>query len=205
MKKLLIYIMLVSIIISCKNKKQEDACCKKPETSTDEKKFNTDITLYDIETIWTNQENNKMSLSDFKQKKAIVLAMIFTNCKAACPRITADLQRIEKEIPKDELDNVAFVLVTMDPDRDTPEQLKEFAGIHQLDLKRWTLLTATPSEVLEFANVLNVRINKTEDGNFDHSNIIHIINSNGNIVHQQIGLDINPTESIDIIKSILSK
>ncbi len=92
----------------------------------------------------------------------------------------------------------------MDPARDNPEQLAKFAAEHQLDLKRWTLLTGSESDVLEIANVLNVRISKTENGNFDHSNIIHIINRKGNIVYQQIGLAQEPTESLAKIYTLIN-
>lgn len=192
-----------SLILSCKNKEEKKGdCCKKPKTETGTSAVNSDITLHDISSEWTTQDNRKVKLADFKNK-VIVAAMIFTNCQSACPRITADLQRIETEIPDEKLKDVTFLLITMDPARDNPEQLTKFAMEHQLDLNRWTLLTGSESDVLEIANVLNVRISKTENGNFDHSNIIHIINSKGNIVYQQIGLAQEPKESIEKIKELL--
>lgn len=206
MKKL-IWILYVcfSVMISCKNKEEKkDSCCKNDKTETEVSAVNSDITLHDITSEWTTQDNRKVKLADFKNK-AVIAAMIFTNCQSACPRITADIQRIEEAISKDKLNDVSFVLITMDPNRDTPEQMTTFAKEHQLDLKRWTLLTGNESDVLEIANVLNVRINKTSDGNFDHSNIIHIINSKGNIVYQQIGLAQEPTESIKKINELLEQ
>ena len=206
MKKIVFMISAVIVLLSsCKQKTEEKGeCCKKPKTEDSIKAFNSDITLHDLTSEWTTQDNRKVKLADFKNK-AIVAAMIFTNCQSACPRITADLQRIEAEIPEDNLKDVTFLLITMDPARDTPEQLTKFAAEHQLDAKRWTLLTGSKSDVLEIANVLNVRISETKDGNFDHSNIIHIINSEGNIVYQQIGLAQEPTESIEKILELTSK
>lgn len=203
MRKIVFIISAVILLLSsCKHKTEEkDACCRKPKTADSVSAFNSDITLHDIASEWTTQDNRKVKLEDFKNK-AIIAAMIFTNCQSACPRITADLQRIEAGIPKDKLNDITFLLITMDPKRDNPEQLTKFATEHQLDLKRWTLLTGSESDVLEIANVLNVRISKTENGNFDHSNIIHIINSKGNIVYQQIGLAQEPKESIEKISEL---
>ncbi len=195
------------LFTSCKHKTDEqDECCKKPSSATTDsiQAFNSDITIHDITSEWTTQDNKKVKLSDFKNK-AIVAAMIFTNCQAACPRITADLQRIEKEIPKDKLNDVSFLLITMDAKRDTPEQLKKFADDHQLDLNRWTLLTSNESDILEFANVLNVRFTETENGNYDHSNIIHIINDKGNIVYQQVGLAQEPEKSLEKINELINQ
>lgn len=205
MKKTILLTSIISLFLfSCKNKEQkEDDCCKKPDKK-ETVSFDSDISLHDLSSKWTTQDNKTIELKDIKAK-VIVAAMIFTNCKAACPRITADLQRIEQGIPKDKLDEVAFVLITMDPERDTPKQLASFAADHQLNLKRWTLLTGSESDVLEISNVLNVRMKKEANGNFDHSNIIHIINDKGNIVYQQVGLAIEPTESLSKINAILNK
>lgn len=205
MKNILLCLGFCALFIaSCKNNTEEKKeCCKKPE-STAPATFNSDITLHDIGSVWTTQDNKTMLLKDI-QSTVIVAAMIFTNCQGACPRITADLQRIEKAIPADKLNTVTFLLISMDPERDTPEQLTVFANEHQLDMKRWILLTGSESDVLEISNVLNVRTKKNEDGNFDHSNIIHIINSKGNIIHQQVGLAVEPTESIEKINELLSE
>ncbi|MFN8237850.1 MAG: SCO family protein [Chitinophagales bacterium] len=205
MKNLLLYLgFCILFSAACKNNTEEKkACCKKPESSTSST-YNSDATLHDISSVWTTQDKKTLRLNDIKST-VIVAAMIFTNCQGACPRITADLQRIEKAIPADKLKDVTFLLISMDPERDTPAQLTAFAKEHQLDLKRWLLLTGSESDVLEISNVLNVRIKKNEDGTFDHSNIIHIINSKGNIVHQQVGLAMEPTESIEKINELLSE
>lgn len=129
--------------------------------------------------------------------------MVFTHCESACPRIVADMQRIESALSPDEQKKVSFLLVTMDPLRDTPTQLSSFAVNHQLS-HNWTLLTATEDESLMLANVLNVRIKKLSSGGFDHSNTVYILNQTGNITHRQEGLsaDINPT--VAAIKQLIA-
>lgn len=205
MKKIFIIISVLLIgFSSCKQKKKEDSCCKKPETTEETNSVNQSISLFDLSSSWTTQDKASVQLKDFKQK-VIVLAMIFTHCQSACPRIVADIQAIEQQIPASEKDNVQYVLVSMDPERDNPERLTEFAKEHQLDTKHWTLLTGTESDVLEIAGALNVRAIKLQDGSFDHSNIINIINNKGNIVYQQIGLAVNPTASVEKINSILQE
>ena len=56
---------------------------------------------------------------------------------------------------------------------------------------------------MESANELNVRINPLTGGGFDHSNTIHLIDKNGNIVFQQNGLAQEPTEMIEKIKTLI--
>lgn len=196
--------MLLILFASCKHKenKEKDDCCKKEQTRDLTLSFDSTISLHDLPSVWTTQDKQQVKLSDF-HKKATVMAMIFTNCQSACPRITADIQRVEAAIPADKRDDVSFVLVSMDPERDNPEQLKKFAEEHKLNLKNWTLLTGKQADVDDLAGVLNVRISKQADGSFDHSNIIHILNSKGNIVSQQIGLAVDPKESIQNLNVLL--
>lgn len=196
--------MLLILFASCKHKenKEKDDCCKKEQTRDLTLSFDSTISLHDLPSVWTTQDKQQVKLSDF-HKKATVMAMIFTNCQSACPRITADIQRVEAAIPADKRDDVSFVLVSMDPERDNPEQLKKFAEEHKLNLKNWTLLTGKQADVDDLAGVLNVRISKQADGSFDHSNIIHLLNPNGNIVHQQIGLAVDPKETIQLINVLL--
>lgn len=117
------------------------------------------------------------------------MAMIFANCTYACPIIVNDMKNIENSLTKKELDKTNFVLISIDPDRDTPEALKQFAERFGLDLKRWKLLTSNKNNVDELSAVLGFKYKEENDGGFSHSNIINIINSNGEVVSQHFGLN----------------
>lgn len=202
----LIFCFLSVFFTNCKHKtEQKDDCCKKPETATNTaQKAISDASIFDIESTWKTQDDKPIKLAELKGK-TLVMAMIFTHCQSACPRIISDLQRIESAIPKAQLPKVQFVLVSMDPNRDTPKRLKEFAAEHQLDESRWTLLTSNENDALEFANAIGVKYKKTNEGGFDHSNIIHIIDKNGVIIYQQVGLEQEPRESIEKIIALNEK
>lgn len=203
----LLIILLATITFSCKQKTEEKGECCKKETSAakEEEAINSsDESIYNVDSDWKTQNDVTVKLESFKGK-ITVLAMIFTHCESACPRIVADLQRIESEIPKEQLKDVQFILVTMDPIRDTPKRLKEFAAEHKIEESRWTLLTSNEDDALVFANVIGMKYKKTEDGGFDHSNIINILDKNGVIKHQQVGLDQEPKESIEEINELLKK
>lgn len=203
----LLFLFLATITFSCKQKTEEkdDCCKKKTATNTDDSLSSfSNGSIFDVESDWKTQNDVTVKMQSLKGKVS-VLAMIFTHCQSACPRIVADLQRIESGLPENQLKNVQFILVSMDPSRDTPKRLKEFAADHKLDENRWTLLTSNENDVLEFANVLGMKFKKTEDGGFDHSNLITILDKNGVIKHQQIGLDQDPKASIDEIESLAGK
>lgn len=63
----------------------------------------------------------------------MVMVMIYTSCQVACPRLVADIRVIEKGIPENEKNQLKFVFVSMDPETDTPNRLKEFAIENGMD------------------------------------------------------------------------
>lgn len=152
----------------------------------------TDLSLYQVPSEWQTQDAKSIALADLAGKPQFV-ALAYTHCQYACPRLLADLKSIEAQLPKDSDAN--FVIVSIDPERDTPERLAAYAAEEELDTERWTLLHGAPGDVLELANLLGVRYAKTPTGDYTHSNIITLLNAQGEIVHQQNGLgaDDKPT------------
>ena len=113
-----------------------------------------------------------------------------------------DIKNIESGLNADMQKNVRFLLITMDPEHDTPERLKAFMKEHQLNYK-WSLISSDNDATMEIANVLGVRIKKLSDGGFDHSNAVFVINRNGVIEHKQDGLGQDPGGTIKAISSLL--
>lgn len=129
----------------------------------------------------------------------MVMVMIYTSCKAACPRLVADMRNIEAQIPDENIKNLEFVLITIDPETDTPERLKAFAIENGMDDEQWIFLQGTQSGVREFANVLSVKYKEISPIDFSHSNIISVFNSGGELIHQQEGLGVDNKETIEVI------
>jgi len=128
--------------------------------------------------------------------KTLVMVMIYTTCKAACPRLVADMRNIEKQIPKENLKKVQFIFVSIDPETDTPKRLKAFALENYMDGEQWTFLQGTVNSVREFANVLAVKYKEISPMDFSHSNIISVFNPQGELVHQQEGLGVDNKETV---------
>ena len=203
MKISIVLIILVSsILLSC-NKKSEPktrSCCSK-EKSADVLKEISGESVYNLTSTWTTQKNENLKLDHFKNK-IVITAMVFTHCESACPRIVADMQRIESSLTEKELQQVTFLLISMDPERDTPARLTEFAGEHKLN-STWTLICSNLDATMEIANVLGVKVKKLENGGFDHSNIIHVLDQQGVIVHQQNGFAVEQAETLKAIRTLL--
>jgi protein SCO1/2 len=191
----------------------EGACpvCKmdlKPMAAADEKSLMTDeiseTSIFNLTTKWNTEEGNTILLEDLKGK-TLVMVMIYTTCKAACPRLVADMHNIEKQIPKALISKINFVFVSIDPITDTPKKLKEFAIENFMDDESHTFLQGTESGVREFSNVLAVKYKQISPMDFSHSNIISVFSPSGELVHQQEGLGVDNKVTISKIIETVNK
>jgi len=156
----------------------------------------SETSIFNLASKWHTEEGEEIQLKDLKGK-TLVMVMIYTTCKAACPRLVADMRNIEKQVPNN--DKLRYVLVSIDPETDTPERLKAFAIENEMDADYWTFLQGTESSVQEFANVLAVKYKKISPIDFSHSNIISVFNDKGELMHQQQGLGVDNKETVATI------
>lgn len=191
----------------------EGSCpvCKmdlKPISTSTEKITETDeiseTSIFNLTTKWNTEEGKTIQLEDLKGK-TLVMVMIYTSCKAACPRLVADMHNIENQIPKALISKINFVFVSIDPETDTPKKLKEFAIENFMDDKQHTFLQGTESSVREFSNVLAVKYKQISPMDFSHSNIISVFSPQGELVHQQEGLGVDNKVTISKIIETVNK
>lgn len=164
----------------------------------------SDMSIYNLPSAWTNQNNEEVKLVDFKGD-VLVMVMIYTSCKAACPRLVADMRNIEERLPENTKGKVKMILLSIDPKTDTPERLKEFAKENFMDNEPWEFLTSTEDNTREFAAVLAVNYKKISPLDFSHSNIISVFNKDGEMVFQQEGLGVNSDATIEQIKEAVNQ
>ena len=90
--------------------------------------------------------------------------------------------------------NVAFVSITIDPDRDTSEVLKLYAQMHGADVSGWSFLTGEASVIQDLTRSYGVFTSKTADGDLEHSFLTSIIDRRGVLRVQYIGVRFDPDE-----------
>jgi protein SCO1 len=178
------------------NNKGEDLCC-----SEIVKGGISDNSIFQLNSIWTNQDGEHVSLRSF-MGKPVVLTMFFANCTYACPLLVNDMKKLEISLPANKLNEYRFVLVSIDPERDSPAKLKTYAQERGLDLSRWTLLTGKNDDIMELAATIGFKYKKDDNGNYSHSNLITLLNEKGEIIHQQVGLNQDIAETVNELKNL---
>src|SRR5437764_14336285 len=81
--------------------------------------------------------------------KAVLVSFIYTTCNGSCPATTHNLYRVQQALKDAGLwgDRVVFVSISLDPARDTPEVLGNYARIYGADPAAWHFLTGPPDRV----------------------------------------------------------
>ncbi|NEN25780.1 SCO family protein [Cryomorpha ignava] len=154
-----------------------------------------ELSIYNLPSTWTTQNGKDIELKDL-QGDVVVMVMIYTTCKAACPRLVADMRNIQSQVPGANNKNVKYVLVSIDPETDTPERLKQFAIDNEMDSNQWVFLRGSENDTREFAAVLAVSYKAISPIDFSHSNIISVFDKQGVLVHQKEGLGVDSKETL---------
>lgn len=142
--------------------------------------------IYQLDARFTDDSGRAFTLGELRGRP-VVLDMFFASCGYACPLLVTDMQAIRAQLPAGVRDRAAFVLVSFDVARDTPAALAQYRAQRSLD-GQWTLLHGNDDAVRELAALLGVKYKQEADGMFSHSNILTMLNPQGEIVHQRIGL-----------------
>lgn len=199
MKKILISVLILLISLqSCKEKPKETSL-KVPEN-----KEISDLSIYNLPSEWTTQEGKNIELKSLNGN-VLVMVMIYTSCKAACPRLVADMRNIEAKLDKNTKKNVKLILVSIDPVTDTPKKLKSFAIANKMDHDPWLFLRSTEDNTREFAAILAVNYKQISPMEFSHSNIISVFNPKGELIYQQEGLGVNNDQTVNKINEEAAK
>ncbi len=191
MKKYIVFLLALVFFVSCKE--QPKVVEELPSDS-----------IFNLTSNWQDQNGKDLKLADLRGK-TLVVVMIYTTCKSACPILVSDMKKIEKEIDPTVLKDVNLVLVSIDPEHDTPEVLKKFAETRRMTEPHWVFLRSNEDATQEFANVLSMKYKKISPVDFSHSNIISIFNPLGELVIQEEGLVINSKKIASKVNEVVSK
>ena len=140
-----------------------------------------------------SQDGAPVALADLRGK-IVAVTFIYTSCTDTCPMLTALMVRVQDQLGQDFGERIAFVSITVDPDRDTPEVLKQYADTFGADLKGWAFLTGAPAVIRDVTHRYGVFAAKTANGDVDHTFLTSIVDRNGVLRVQYLGVRFDPDE-----------
>jgi len=169
--------------------------------------LNKDLTKKSYKLI--NQDSILVKFPEIILDNITVMGFIYTHCPDICPMTTHNMFLTEMKLKKDGIQDIKFVALSFDPERDTPHVLKKFAEIRGINIKNWMLVTGEQSVIYDLLRRFDVRAVATDsvfynDGDISysmmHTDRISLIDKEGRLRKNYMGSKINIEELIKDIK-----
>jgi protein SCO1 len=152
----------------------------------------------------TSQDGAEVTLEALRGK-VVAVTFIYASCPDVCPMLTDKMARVQDELGADFGSKVAFVSITVDPERDTPEVLKGYAQAFDANLAGWSFLTGEPAAVLDVARRYGVAVVKAPESQVDHTLLTTLIDRQGTMRVQYLGYRFDEEEFRHDLQSLVNE
>ena len=189
----LFYALLVLVLVGCQSKLPLDKDLTKRSHT------------------FLNQDSVVVNFPEIIKDKITVMGFIYTHCPDICPMTTHNMVLTEERLIEEGIDDVLFVALSFDPERDSPEVLRKFAEIRGINFNNWIFLTGDETTTKDLLKRFDVRAIPTDSTFFEdgtnsysimHTDRISLINNKGILKKNYKGSTINIEELITDIKYI---
>ena len=150
----------------------------------------------------TSQDGAPVTLADFRGK-VLAVTFIFTRCTATCPVLTPMMSFVQDQLGADFGAKIAFVSITVDPERDTTDVLKGYAQAFGANLAGWSFLTGTSVAIQDVTRRYGVYASKSGNGDVDHTFLTSVVDRRGILRVQYLGVRFDPEEFRHDLLSLL--
>jgi len=152
----------------------------------------------------TSQDGVPVALADLRGK-VVALAFIYTGCPDICPMLTQKMVDVQDALGPVFGAKIAFVSITLDPERDTPDVLRDYAQFWGAKPEGWSFLTGSLEAVRDVTRRYGVFFAKKEDGSVEHSQLTTLIDADGQMRVQYLGARFDPEEFRHDLMSLVDK
>ncbi|GGD75374.1 SCO family protein [Paenibacillus nasutitermitis] len=151
----------------------------------------------------TDLDGGKVSLENTNGKVRVIY-FFYSNCPDVCPPTTYLMTEAQDELKKKGVfgSEVEFLSITFDPERDTTEAIRKFAGKFNVDAAGWKFLREDSEEdTKQLMKGFGLGLVKDANGYFTHSDAITFVDRTGN-VRKAIAGSITETQADEIVKIV---
>ena len=156
---------------------------------------------------WTFLNSDSVEVTNKDLSDVVYVSdFFFRSCPTICPKVAREMKRVYKAY--EDNDQVKFVSFTLDPKRDTPQKLKEYAANLQVDTDKWWFLHGDKDKIYDLTSDYMQIGYEDEDapGGFDHSGFLVLADKSGHIRSFSLGTDPEETpKMINAIKTLLKE
>ena len=152
-----------------------------------------------LELPFVNQNNETVKLTNyFDKNKITIVNLVYYNCPMLCNLVLSGVVESLNKLPESVLKKVQLLTISID-EKDTAEKASAYKEKYQKMLKNknlnqnWDFLVGSKSNIKHLSNSLGFNFNyEKSSGEFAHSAVTFMLNSNAMIKRYLYGISINP-------------
>ena len=133
-----------------------------------------------------------------------IATMFYSHCPGVCPLTINTLRRIEHQLTAQQRAKLSFVLLSLDPARDSPEALRALALERGLTSYHWILGRTSEDDARSFAAAAHIQYRTLSDGSIDHSTAMMLVDEEGRLLGRVSDED-DTTEFVAAARRALSR
>jgi protein SCO1 len=133
----------------------------------------------------------------------VLVTMFYASCPHVCPMLVSTIKLTESKLSDDDRAELRVLTISIDPERDTPEKLRETMERHSVDADRWSMVRPEPGDVRTIAGVFGVRYKQLPDGQFNHTTRIILLDRDGTQIASTEALGRHDPEFLQAIEESL--
>jgi protein SCO1 len=127
------------------------------------------------------QDEKPLRLADLRGQ-VVLVGFVFTTCNGTCPATTHRMSQVQQLLRSRGLNaNVRLLSITLDPSRDTPDALRRYQRLYDVDSKQWSFLTGPPADVAKTIAAWGMWARATANGQLDHPSRVFLVDARGRI------------------------
>jgi protein SCO1 len=112
------------------------------------------------------------------------------------------IKAIEAELAPEDLARLRVLMVTFDPERDSPTALAELADRHHVDQDRWQFARTKPADVRLVAAVFGVQYRKLPEGGFNQRSPIILLDPSGREISRSAKLGVPDKAFVALVATV---
>jgi protein SCO1/2 len=154
----------------------------------------------------TDASGRPFTLSSLRGK-AVIVSFIYTTCNGSCPATTGNLYRVQQALREAGIwgTQVEFVSISLDPVRDTPEVLAQYAKVFGADPDAWHFLTGPTDRVAKVIAAWGMWARVGPSGVLDHPSRVFLVDPRGR-QREIYNLDfLTPKGVLEDVKTVLGE
>lgn len=132
------------------------------------------------EVVLEDSTGREFSFSELNGKY-VFMTFFYTSCSTVCPQLEMNVKEVYDQVPEDYLgEDIVFLSVSFDPERDTPEVLDRYRKYFETDADNWRMARVNDRVELDtLMDNLGVIAIPDGDGDFAHNVAFYLINPDG--------------------------